>query len=175
MAFVRIGSVIAAGSQYSVAVKSDGTVVAWGDDTDGEIDLPAGLSNVVAVASWCDSEHTLALQRDGSVVGWGWADFGQMPFPANFGNALSIAVGADHSVAVVRDTPAFGESRVDADGSFHASFYGDLGWDYIFQTSTNLSDWNDLATLTCTNSRMPFLDSTAPVSKRFYRARVKQD
>jgi alpha-tubulin suppressor-like RCC1 family protein len=166
---------IAAGSRHSVAVKSDGTIVAWGDDQDGEIEVPPGLSNVVSVASWCDSEHTLALQRNGTVVAWGWADFGQFPFPNSFGNALTIAVGANHSVAVVRDTPSFGNSRMREDGSFQTDFFGDLGWDYIYQSSTNLITWNDLTTLTCTNSRIPLIDAPATGTKRFYRIKVKPD
>jgi alpha-tubulin suppressor-like RCC1 family protein len=41
---------IAAGREYSLALKKDGTVVAWGDHRFYR-DVPAGLSNVVAIAA----------------------------------------------------------------------------------------------------------------------------
>ena len=52
-----------------MALKSDGTVEVWGDFTQGQRDVPTGLTNVVAIAAgWF---HNLALKSDGSVVAWG--------------------------------------------------------------------------------------------------------
>ena len=48
------------------ALAVGGTVVAWGNDNNGETDVPSGLSNVVAVAS--GDGQSLALQSDGTVV-----------------------------------------------------------------------------------------------------------
>jgi len=69
---------IAAGGYHSLALKSDGTVVAWstsGAMSNGQAIVPAGLNNVVAVAAgWV---HSLALKADGTVVAWApmrWAD-----------------------------------------------------------------------------------------------------
>src|SRR5437870_2878394 len=56
---------IAAGTAHNLAVKSDGTVLAWGDNSEGQITLPTGLSNVVAVAAgWY---HSLALRSNGTI------------------------------------------------------------------------------------------------------------
>ncbi len=41
---------VAAGLSFNLALKSDGTVVAWGQNTDGETNVTVGLSNVVAIA-----------------------------------------------------------------------------------------------------------------------------
>ena len=41
---------IAAGGNNSMALKSDGTVVAWGENGFHQTDVPAGLSNVVSIA-----------------------------------------------------------------------------------------------------------------------------
>src|ERR1035437_9763592 len=49
---------ISAGAYHSLALKSDGTVVAWGLDTYGQIDVPAGLTGVTAIAAGGD--HSLA-------------------------------------------------------------------------------------------------------------------
>jgi len=67
---------IAAGSYHSVALKSDGSVVAWGDNTFGQTSVPAGLQTmVVAIAAGYD--HTVALKSDGTVVTWGYNVDGQ--------------------------------------------------------------------------------------------------
>ncbi len=42
---------VAGGYGFSLALKSDGTVVGWGDNASGNINIPAGLSNVVAIAA----------------------------------------------------------------------------------------------------------------------------
>ena len=60
---------IAAGLDHSLALKSDGTVVAWGYNTSGQTNVPAGLSGVIAIAA--GDTHSLALKSDGTVVAWG--------------------------------------------------------------------------------------------------------
>ena len=49
---------IAAGGGHTVALKQDGTVVAWGGNSYGQTTVPAGLSGVVAVAA--GGSHTVA-------------------------------------------------------------------------------------------------------------------
>jgi hypothetical protein len=70
---------IAGGSLHSLALKSDGTVAAWGDNTYGKTTIPVGLSNVVAIAGGGD--HNLALKSDGTVVAWGRSSEGQTTIP----------------------------------------------------------------------------------------------
>lgn len=59
-------SPIAAGILHSLALKSDGTVVGWGNGSGGTI--PPGLESVVSIAA---GDHSLALKSDGTVVAWG--------------------------------------------------------------------------------------------------------
>jgi hypothetical protein len=70
---------VAGGSLHSLALKSDGMVVAWGHNGDGETNVPPGLSNVVAVAAGV--YHSLALKSDGTVVAWGDNFYGQTTVP----------------------------------------------------------------------------------------------
>ena len=42
---------IAAGYNHSLALKSDGTVVAWGLNTTGQTNVPPGLTNVIAISA----------------------------------------------------------------------------------------------------------------------------
>jgi alpha-tubulin suppressor-like RCC1 family protein len=53
---------IEGGRYHSLALKANGTVVAWGDDTFGETDVPVGLSNVTAIAT--GAIHNLALKAN---------------------------------------------------------------------------------------------------------------
>ena len=76
---------IAAGGNCSLALKSNGTVVAWGDaGSSNEMLVPEGLSNVVAIAA--GSDHSLALKKDGTLVGWG-----SRKIPTGLSNIVAIA------------------------------------------------------------------------------------
>jgi alpha-tubulin suppressor-like RCC1 family protein len=84
-----IGSAIAiaAGREHTLAVKENGTVVAWGyglygrlgDNTGTTRSTPTavvGLTNVVSVAAGV--EHSLAVTASGQVYAWGRNDRGQL-------------------------------------------------------------------------------------------------
>jgi len=59
---------VAAGWYHTVGLKADGTVVAVGDNDDGQCDVP-GWTNIIQVAaSW---GHTVGVEFDGTVVAAG--------------------------------------------------------------------------------------------------------
>src|SRR5713101_6561499 len=66
---------IAAGAGHSLALKSDGTVVAWGDNFNGQSTVPANLTGVIAIAA--GGNHSLAVKSDGTVAAWGANFYGQ--------------------------------------------------------------------------------------------------
>jgi len=74
---------IARGSHmYSLARRSDGTLVAWGSNSSGQCNVPAlpvGLTYVEAVAG---DRHALARRSNGSIVAWGDNTYGQCNVPA---------------------------------------------------------------------------------------------
>ncbi|QOV90947.1 hypothetical protein [Humisphaera borealis] len=70
---------IAAGNDYTLALRKDGTVIGWGDHAYGKLAIPLGLRDVVAIAA--GPEYALAMRRDGTVVGWGRNQHGQYPEP----------------------------------------------------------------------------------------------
>lgn len=92
---------IAAGDAHSLAVASDGTVQAWGYNDDGQLNVPAGLTGVVAVAA--GESHSLALKADGTVVAWGGGYSGVSYVPAGVNNAVAIAAGGEHSLVLRAD------------------------------------------------------------------------
>jgi hypothetical protein len=92
---------IAAGLSHSLALKVDGTVVAWGVSYNGYMEVPLGLSNVVAIA--CGYSHDLALKQDGTVVAWGANNRGQTNVPPDLTNVVAIASYGYHSLALKSD------------------------------------------------------------------------
>jgi len=114
---------IAAGSDHSLAIKSDGSVWAWGyngngqlgDGTDTDRYTPvqvSGLSGVVAVAA--GSNHSLAVKDDGSVWAWGnnyygqlgdgtWIDRDAPVQVSGLSGVVAVAAGSYHSLAVKDD------------------------------------------------------------------------
>ena len=110
---------IAAGESHGLAV-TNGAVYAWGDNSAGELNVPAGLTNAVAVAAGV--QDSLALTRDGAVIGWGYNGYGQVSIPARLSNVVRIAAGYYHSLALKSDGTvvawgygADGETNVPAD------------------------------------------------------------
>ena len=92
---------IAAGNDYSLALKNDGTVVGWGRNNEGQTTIPAGLTGVTAIAA--GSNHSLALKNDGTVVGWGSNSYGKTTIPAGLTGVTAIAAGYNFSLALKSD------------------------------------------------------------------------
>jgi hypothetical protein len=96
---------VAAGQWHSLALRSNGTVAAWGcgRQDNGQCSVPRGLSDVTAVAA--GGRHSLGLKRDGTVVAWGCrgANLGQCSVPGGLSRVTAVAAGAGHSLALNRD------------------------------------------------------------------------
>jgi hypothetical protein len=86
-------AVTAAGS----AVASGPPVGAWGSYNYGQWDVPAGLSDVVAVAA--GTTHDLALNADGTVAAWGANGAGQCSVPSGLTGVIAVEAGPGHSFA----------------------------------------------------------------------------
>jgi alpha-tubulin suppressor-like RCC1 family protein len=114
---------VAAGEEHSLALLSNGTVMAWGDNLEGQLGdgttqtsaVPVqvkGLSGVTAIAA--GSQFSLALLADGTVMAWGKGDAGQLG-DGNTKNSLvpvtvsglsdvtAIAAGSEHALALLSD------------------------------------------------------------------------
>ena len=92
---------ISAGGGHNLALRADGSVVAWGD-----IGVPAGLDSIVQVSAGVN--HSLALRADGTVISWGNNMQGQSSTPVGLNNVVyvgnsdfgSMAIKADGSVTM---------------------------------------------------------------------------
>ena len=88
---------IAAGGQNSLALRADGSVIAWGPVI-MDRQRPGG-------SDWCHRHrrggyHNLALKSDGTVVAWGYNNYGQTNVPPDLRGVTAIAAGAFHSLAL---------------------------------------------------------------------------
>jgi alpha-tubulin suppressor-like RCC1 family protein len=116
---------IAADGGHSLALKADGTVLAWGNNGDGQLGdggakafqptpvAVSGATGVVAISA--GGSHSLALKSDGTVLAWGNDGDGQLgddtaktnkPTPVAVANAsgiVAINAGSYHSFAVKAD------------------------------------------------------------------------
>ena len=114
---------VSVGSDHSMAVKSDGTVWTWGDNSWGQLgdgtrhhrSRPVnveGLADVISILG--GSFYTSVLKSDGSVWGWGTNHYGLLgdsvgekqysPIENSLiDNVISIKSGSSHMVALKRD------------------------------------------------------------------------
>lgn len=117
---------VAAGNQHTLALCTNGTVFAWGQDASGQLgvgwlpypsltNVPIQtfvLTQIVAIAA--GDSHSLALDSSGHVFAWGNGNLGQNGDPSysnvatptmltTISNVIAIAAGFQHSIAITAD------------------------------------------------------------------------
>lgn len=122
---------ISGGGVHSLALKADGTVLAWGANYDGGVGdgtaemrlTPVPVSGFGAksgvVAITASYHHNMAMKSDGSVWAWGLNDHGQLGdgttttrlVPVTVagldagGGAIAIGAGFEHGAALITKKP----------------------------------------------------------------------
>jgi len=115
---------ISAGSQHFCALKTDGTVVCWGRNFEGQCRGTALNGSAITSAAYdgltpvviggnvlgnvrkisAGQSHTVALLHDGSVVSWGSNILGEGAVPtAALSGVIDIAAGGYHTIALKSD------------------------------------------------------------------------
>ncbi len=124
---------IAAGIAYSIALKTDGTIWAWGRNDSGQLgdgtttdrNTPAqarGVGEVVSVSA--GHRHAVVALADGTVWAWGSNQYGQLGVGGAHScsprtvsvvdEAAAVAAGAGHTVALKRDGTVWAWGRNDS-------------------------------------------------------------
>ncbi|QJW35784.1 cell wall-binding repeat-containing protein [Cellulosimicrobium protaetiae] len=92
---------VAAAYRKFAALRSDGTIAAWGDGSTEVPALPDGLRYVDLVAG---EYHFLALRSDGRVVSWGTRSCGEGDLPVSASTPyVALSAGMDSSFALRSD------------------------------------------------------------------------
>lgn len=94
-----------------MALLEDGTLRAWGNNSEGQTTIPPDLEPVQAIAA--GSGHTVALLSNGSVRAWGWNYSGQATIPSDLESIQAIAAGENHTIALTINgvARAWGQNR----------------------------------------------------------------
>jgi hypothetical protein len=90
---------IAAGSSHTVGLKEDGTMVAVGSNSYGQLNV-SSWTNIKAIAA--GAYHTVGLKEDGTVSAVGYSALGQLNV-SPWTNIKAIAAGTYHTVGLKED------------------------------------------------------------------------
>ena len=93
---------IAAGANFTLGLKTDGTVIAVGNNDYGQCEV-SDWSDIVSVAA--GYEHAVGLRADGTVVAVGKNDFGQCNV-SDWTDIVAVAAGPWHTVGLKADGSA---------------------------------------------------------------------
>lgn len=157
---------VACGYYTAIALKNDGTLWCWGDNSNGSIgddtsdsksspvQTICGGTNWAKIASGCYWDHNFAIKQDGTLWGWGYNNNGELgcgddnskssPIQTVCGgtNWATVSSGGRHTAAIKND----GSLWVWGD-----SDYGQLGNDTTdtvsspIQTITYGTNWASIA------------------------------
>ncbi|MGB7769297.1 MAG: hypothetical protein WBN22_10660 [Verrucomicrobiia bacterium] len=84
-----------------IPVFAAGEIVAWGDNGNGQCNVPSSNSDFTAIASGGD--QSLGLKNDGSIVAWGDNTWGECNVPPPNANFIAVAAGNYMSLGLKND------------------------------------------------------------------------
>ena len=99
-------SLAASSAGWCLGLNADGTVISVPTPSAPAPQIPADLTNAIAIAAgWL---HGLALRADGTVLAWGDNRLGQTNIPAGLAGVVSIVAAGSHNLALKSDGTVVG-------------------------------------------------------------------
>jgi alpha-tubulin suppressor-like RCC1 family protein len=91
---------ITAGDEHTLALRTDGTVWAWGSNDIGQLgngsfqnsSIPVQVPGLRGISGISASRHTLALKNDGTVWAWGGNAYGELGNGTTLGSTTPVEV-----------------------------------------------------------------------------------
>jgi alpha-tubulin suppressor-like RCC1 family protein len=131
--FIAIAS---RGEKYSLALKEDGTVWAWGGNNFGQLGngtinntltpiQVSNLNNVIAMTG--GSGHSLALKEDGTVWAWGYNNYGQLGDGTTNNSLTPVQVNNLNKVVAIASGIGGCSLAIREDGTVWAWGYNNYG------------------------------------------------
>ena len=121
---------VSAGSNHTVGLKSDGTVVAVGSSNFGQCAV-SGWTDIVAVSA--GDRHTVGLKSDGTVVAVGDNDFGQCNVNG-WTDIVAVSAGAFHTVGLKSDGTVVA-TKYSGESTYNCGQCAVSGWTDIVAVS----------------------------------------
>ena len=135
-----------AGQRHGLAYRTTGTLIGWGDNSNGEITIPGDLGPLLGIAA--GDGFSVALRTDGTVRAWGRTDGARTSVPANLSQVISIAAGYSHTLALRADgsvngwgTTTDGESAVPGNLGKAKAIAAGLSYNLVLLQNGTVTGW----------------------------------
>lgn len=120
---------ISAGNVHTVALKSDNSLWAWGDNERGEVGNGTNVPQYTPIKIGSDKDwkaiasndtNTKALKTDGSLWAWGINFYGALGDGTNIDRTAPVRVGSDKDWKFIAKGPGYHSIAIKNDGSLWA-------------------------------------------------------
>lgn len=129
---------VSAGTEFSIALKSDGTLWAWGVNNYGQLGATSPSSSNVPIqvgsdSDWadigCGAFHVIARKTNGSLWAWGFNFSGQLGLANTATTSVPTQIGTDLDWGVIA-CGSYHSGSIKSDGTLWMwgnNYYGQIG------------------------------------------------
>lgn len=155
------------GGGHTLAIKTDGTLWAWGNNTEGQLGIGSATNQNSPIQVGTDVDWkfiysgaltSFAIKNDGTLWGWGRNDSGQLGDGTTTNKNIPIQIGTDNNWAKVSSGPMH-TLAIKTDGTLWAwgnNLFGQLGDNTVIDKLTPIQIGTDTNWESCHASKRNF-------------------